>query len=235
MSGKYILMMFMIWTGSEEELREFLTFINEAHDTIKFTWNWSRESINYLDVQVINNSGKIIETDLYMKQTDKHQYLYYTSCHPRKCKESIPYAQAMRLRRISSTMEAFERRARDLTDFLVARGYKRRYVKQQIHRARSVARHEALTPRPYERKDRIPMTLTTYHPSLPNIGGILRELQPPLHCSEKCKKAIRDFPMMALPSWRRCALAKDLKELSSVGMRDAKYMRLPLPRGHFYI
>ena len=73
---RYIDDVFMIWMGTEEELREFLTFINEAHDTIKFTWNWSRESINYLDVQVINNSGKI-ETDLYVKKTDKHQYLYY--------------------------------------------------------------------------------------------------------------------------------------------------------------
>ena len=192
---RYIDDVFMIWTGTEEELREFLSFINEAHDTIKFTWNWSRESINYLDVQVINNSGKI-ETDLYAKKTDKHQYLYYTSCHPRKCKESIPYAQAMRLRRICSTMEAFERRAKDLTDFLVARGYKRRYIKQQIHRARLVARKDALAPRSNERKDRIPMVVT-YHPGLPNIGGILRELQPLLHCSEKCKKAIRDLPMMA--------------------------------------
>ena len=26
----------MIWMGTEEELREFLTFINDAHDTIKF-------------------------------------------------------------------------------------------------------------------------------------------------------------------------------------------------------
>ena len=32
---------------------------------------------------------------------------------------------------------------------------------------------------------------------LPNIGGILQELQPLLHCSEKCKKAIRDLSMMA--------------------------------------
>ena len=161
----------MIWTGTGEEWREFLTFINEAQDTIKFTWNWSRESINYLDVQVINKSGKM-ETDLYVKQTDKHQYLYYTSCHPRKCKESIPYAQARRLHRVCSTMEAFERRAKDLTDFLVARGYKRRYVKQQIHRVRSVARKDALIPCHNERKDRIPMVVT-YHPGLPNIGGIL--------------------------------------------------------------
>ena len=73
----------MVWTGTELELVEFLNYINEALDTIKFTWDWSRERINHLDVQVINNNGRI-ETDLYIKPTDKHQYLYHTSCHPQK-------------------------------------------------------------------------------------------------------------------------------------------------------
>ena len=39
--------------------------------------------------------------------------------------------------------------------------------------------------------------VVTHHPSLPNIGSILRELQPLLHCSEKCRKAIKDVPFMA--------------------------------------
>ena len=47
---RYIDDVFMVWTGTELELVEFLNYINEAHDTIKFTWDWSRERINYLDV-----------------------------------------------------------------------------------------------------------------------------------------------------------------------------------------
>ena len=50
---------FMVWTGSEEELSEFLNYINEAHATIKFTWTWSRERVNYLDVQVMNTNAKL--------------------------------------------------------------------------------------------------------------------------------------------------------------------------------
>ena len=49
----------MVWTGIELELVEFLNYINEAHDTSKFTWDWSRERINYLDDQVTNNNGRI--------------------------------------------------------------------------------------------------------------------------------------------------------------------------------
>ena len=98
---------FMIWTAGEESLLEFLQWINELHDNIKFTWDWSKRTINYLDVQIIINNG-VIETDLYTKPTDKHQYLFHTSCHPKGVKQSIPYAQALRLRRICSTSVAFE-------------------------------------------------------------------------------------------------------------------------------
>ena len=99
---RYIDDIFMIWTAAEEQLQELLQWINQYHDTIKFTWDWSRTNVNYLDVQVINNNG-VIKTDLYTKPTDKHQYLFHTSCHPKGCKESISYAQALRLRRICST------------------------------------------------------------------------------------------------------------------------------------
>ena len=100
----------MIWTsaGPEQLLLEFLQWINQLHDNINFTRDWSKHTINYLDVQIINNIG-VIETDLYTKPTDKykHKYLFHTSCHPKGVKQSIPYAQAPRLRRICSTSVAF--------------------------------------------------------------------------------------------------------------------------------
>ena len=192
---RYIDDIFMVWTRGEDELKTFLNYLNDAHDTIKFTWNWSTEQINYLDVQVINNDGRL-ETDLYVKPTDKHQYLFHTSCHPRMCKNSIPYAQALRLKRICSTSEGFERRVADLCTFLVARGYKQEFVLRQIQRARLKSREEALTPRPRNANCKVPMVVT-YHPNLPNIGGFLRDLQPLLHCSERCRKAIKEVPLMA--------------------------------------
>ena len=70
----------------------------------------------FLDVRVVNKSGKL-ETDVFVKPTDSHQYLHHSSCHPRGCKMSIPYAQALRLRRICSKSEFFENRVRDLSNF----------------------------------------------------------------------------------------------------------------------
>ena len=36
---RYIDDIFVVWTKGEEELMEFLNYINTAHETIKFTWN----------------------------------------------------------------------------------------------------------------------------------------------------------------------------------------------------
>jgi len=46
--------------------------MNSFHDTIKFTFNWSSEQVNFLDVNVVLRDG-IVSTDLYSKLTDKHQ------------------------------------------------------------------------------------------------------------------------------------------------------------------
>jgi len=72
---RYIDDIFMVWTGSEEELTEFLNYINEAHATIKFTWSWSKESVNYLDVQVMNTNGKLRRTCTPNRQININSFL----------------------------------------------------------------------------------------------------------------------------------------------------------------
>ena len=113
---------FFIWTDREESLKEFLALMNSFHDTIKFTFSWSDSQVNFLDVNVMLNNG-VLATDLFCKPTDKHQYLFHTSCHPNSCKRGIPYGQALRIRRICSTDELFEKRAREFCGYLIKRGF----------------------------------------------------------------------------------------------------------------
>ena len=85
------------------------------HPTIKFTADWSKISINFLDVTV--SIAGVIETDLYVKPTDSHQYLLSSSCHPFYCKKGIPYSQALRLNRICSKNEFFDKRCNGLEKY----------------------------------------------------------------------------------------------------------------------
>ena len=98
---------FMIWTHTEDELRTFITYLTNIHPTIKFTSSHSATSISFLDVKVsLDQFGKV-ETDLYTKPTDKHQYLLQSSCHPLHTKRAIPFSLAHLLRRICSSDESF--------------------------------------------------------------------------------------------------------------------------------
>ena len=60
---------------------EFVNFLNSPHHSIQFTVEYSKKTVNFLDVQVVRQGNKIV-TDLYTKPTDTHQLLHRSSCHP---------------------------------------------------------------------------------------------------------------------------------------------------------
>ena len=84
---------FLLWERGEDKLKSFIITINKVHPTIKFTTEWSKTSINFLDATVSLIEG-VIKTDLYVKPTDSHQYLQSSLCHPYHCKKRIPCSLA---------------------------------------------------------------------------------------------------------------------------------------------
>ena len=78
----------MIWTDGEDILNDFLTHCNKQNRNIQFEQTISDISIFFLDVSITLEGGKLT-TNLYCKSTDKHQYLYHTSCQPKHTKTSL--------------------------------------------------------------------------------------------------------------------------------------------------
>ena len=72
---------FAIWTHGLDKLKTFLTYINNLHPTIKFNFTYSAKSVNFLDTTIyINSTGKL-ESDLYIKPTDRTLLLHQNSRH----------------------------------------------------------------------------------------------------------------------------------------------------------
>ena len=143
---RYIDDIFMIWTHTEQDLLSFTSYLNSIHPTLKFTSNHYSKSLPFLDVNVVHNNGTI-ETDLYTKPTDKHQYLLHSSCHPQHTKRAIPFSLFLRLRRICSSSETFTLRTNELKTYLNKRGYNLSFLNREIQRVRTITRAEALTPK----------------------------------------------------------------------------------------
>ena len=110
---RYIDDIYYIWEHGEESLETFLNKLNTFNPTIKFTAEYSKETINFLDVNVRLVEGELM-TDLFVKPTDTHQFLDPSSSHPYHCKKGIPYSQTLKLNRICSDKESFDKRCNDL-------------------------------------------------------------------------------------------------------------------------
>ena len=100
---------FMIWTKSEKYLIEFLNELNTKHTSIKFEFKYSRQQIEFLDTLVCK-----LQTTLYKKPTDRQNYLHSKPEHPYSLKKTIAYSQALRIKRICSTQNQFEKHSSNL-------------------------------------------------------------------------------------------------------------------------
>ena len=113
------------------KFKEFITYLNSLHQSIKFTHEFSKTSINFLDTSVKLNENRELITTLYNKPTDIHLYLHYTSAHQVSILTKGPYSQYLRLRRICTLDEDFKSNARNLT------GYYLKSLKKHFQRANS--------------------------------------------------------------------------------------------------
>ena len=168
---RYIDDIFLIWKGSESELKEFLAIINTVHPSIKFDYKHSREKIEFLDCIVKQNNGKL-STTLYTKPTDRRAYLHAQSYHPSSTKRSIAFSQATRLRRICTNKEDFLQNANTLKSDLVKRGYNELTVSKEIERAGALERNQLLTYKEKTGTNRIPL-IVTFNKSLPDLNRIV--------------------------------------------------------------
>ena len=166
-------MIFTIWDKGQDRLHNFLQEINSFHPSIKFSAEYSTNSVPFLDTEVILRDGTI-HTDLYTKPTDTHQFLLPNSCHPKHCTTSIPYSQWLRIRRMCSQEDCYLRRTAELKTHLLARDYEELKIDLQIQRVFKISHEQALQPSRHKAPiERVPL-VTTYHPAFTRLAHMTR-------------------------------------------------------------
>ena len=127
--------------------------------------------MSFLDVKVSKNVDNDLSTDIHIKSTDVHQYLHFSSCHPRKCKESIPYSQAKWYRRIISDDDSFQGSLEELKGFFQNRQYPENVIDSAFKKISSQTQEEALVNSSVKNKAKnIVPFVVQYNTSLPNLG-----------------------------------------------------------------
>ena len=157
----------MKWTESEENLNRFFDYASYAH------YKTSRNNISFLDTYTTCENG-IMSTDIYNKPTNTHQYLSPRICHPKHCTNSIPYSQALRIKRICSNEQTTKTRLEELTYHLKKRGYNNTSINHCFNTASGIDRKDLIQYKEKKTNNRVPFVIT-YHPVLSILSSIARK------------------------------------------------------------
>ena len=142
---RYIDDIFFIWNHGEESLKDWITYLNNAHPTIKFTAEYSTKSIHFLDTTVKIDSNQNLYTDLYCKPTDSHNYLRYNSAHPPRNISSLPYSQFLRLKRICTKDEHYKKHSKTMKKHFIEKGYPKTILNKAIDKCTEFQQADLLT------------------------------------------------------------------------------------------
>ena len=126
---------FFIWNGTVIQLHEFIKKLNNCHPTIKFDFKFSKTSIEFLDTTVYKNKeqNKLLTT-VYCKPADRINFLHYSSAHPRSSIESIPYSQALRMKKICAETSELSKNLQVLKESFINRGFKEKFLDTEFQR-----------------------------------------------------------------------------------------------------
>ena len=112
------------WCHGEASLIRFLQYMNKLHTTIKFEYEYSTKTVHFLYTRIYVNGQNKLESDVYIKPTDKTMLLHNTSFHANTCKQGVIYSQALRYRRIITDDNILRNQLEKLKIILMTRGYK---------------------------------------------------------------------------------------------------------------
>ena len=170
---RYIDDIFAIFHTERQNIDDFVHTLNQSHPTIKFTSEISDTSINFLDATV-QKVGTKLSIKSYSKPTDANNYLLYNSCHPRHCKDSLPYSQFLRIRRLCSDIADFDHKVIDMGKHFLRRGYPPSIVENAAIKARRQDRNTLIHPAPKLKADvQKAFLITTFHPHFPEVKTII--------------------------------------------------------------
>ena len=189
---------------TEPQLLDYVNFANNFHSAIKYTYHLSDIETSFMDLLIRLSAGRI-STSIFYKPTDAHSYLDYNSSHSLSTRNSIPFSQFLRLRRLCMDDEDFASQCSLMVEFFRRRNYPASVLQHSLERAKSIPRQAALLPSPCSQEDR-PIVVIPYHPHNLPIKGILLDNWYLLKNDPVVGEAFTSVPLVA---YKRLSNIKD--------------------------
>ena len=180
---------FMLFKGTLKECESLVTWLNSLQPgIIKFKFQYSTELVEFLDLQIYLEGGKL-KTNLFIKPSNQQLYLDYFSNHPPPCKEGIIYGQAVRILERCSESNSADIHLDNLKAKLIERNYPENLIKQKFSKAKKKSRTDLIFQQRRSRKEDDKVRLIfTHNEGNPPLHKWVRDARKCLLKNERAKK-----------------------------------------------
>ena len=232
---RYIDDIFIIWTGTKEELESYISKINTLHPTIKFTYEMDTDELIFLDTTVYKGDRfkqhNILDIRTHIKKTNKQLYIHKDSYHPKSVKKAIIKGETKRYLRTNSNKTTFDHMKLKLIHKLKQRGYKTKEIIEETNKTTFDQRTESLH-RKQKTTQRNIMFCTNYCDSIQWIKKVIRKHWKPVLQNQSLRSIFPTNPIIAqrtAPSLRNKLVRAKLRPLEKPPQETPSPNQTPYP------
>ena len=200
---------------SRVDLDQFIDYVCNFHPAFQFTFVVSEREIEFLDIK-ISVCRKKLSTLVHYKATDSHSYLRYGSCHPKACKNAIPYSQFLRLRLCSEDND-FVSKVNEMENFFLVRDYPQKVIDKAKTSVIGINRAQAPQERPKGVNTEIIILGITFNSHSQMIKNIIERNFHILQLDDEVGYLFQEKPLV---SYRRDRNVKDMLVHSKIGVNS---------------
>ena len=210
---RYIDDVFFVWVGDKASLDTFINFcksyseMKQMASKITFKARYSSKSVEFLDMNVKLENNRIT-TDLFSKPTAKHQYLHRSSFHAPTTIRSLPKTQFIRLRRLCSHINDYNRHSLEFVNFFSKRGYRKDTLIKTSDEVRKMSRENLLTYNVKQKDSNRVILPVNWHPKFREFGTILHNCYNAM--IKKTPSMSKIFPAPPMVAYRKNRTFKDV-------------------------
>ena len=187
---------FIKWRLSLGDANDLLRQMNNLDSHIRFTMEEGR-TLPFLDVCFSLSTSNELDTDIYYKETDSHNFVQFFSFHPHKTLTNIPYSLARRICTIVSRTEVRDKRLSELQNFLERKKYPSKVIVNGIERAKAIDRMVLLQPKEHQTTDNNIPFVHTYNCANPDVLDLIRHSSSLLSSSERMNSVMNGRKIIA--------------------------------------
>ena len=156
-----------------------------------------QKKFSFLNTEIRIKNNKL-HTKIFRKKTDHQTFLNINSEHLKSLKNSIPYSQALRIKRICSTKKDFDHHSRELKERFLKQGYHQKLVNEQLEKVDKLVRDDLLKEKDQEQQDPKCISLIlTYSPFLLNLTAVVHKNWNILQTNKNLWELFQEHPITA--------------------------------------